>query len=134
MGTTRFSSIRDALEAEHSKAQTLRIVAYIGNKPAQPLLVEGLKRLEYRGYASAGLAAIHGNGLQIAKAVGRVANPEAELANPAPWGKLFSVSTMQRGRFAATRSRKRSTRSAKASGAGEPSRFSTPTPPSVRFG
>lgn len=55
------------------------IVAYIGNKPAQPLLLEGLKRLEYRGYDSAGLAAINGDGLQIAKAVGRVANLEAEL-------------------------------------------------------
>ncbi len=55
------------------------IVAYIGNKPAQPLLLEGLKRLEYRGYDSAGIAAINGDGLQIAKAVGRVANLEAEL-------------------------------------------------------
>ncbi len=55
------------------------IVAYIGNKQAQPLLVEGLKRLEYRGYDSAGVAAINGNGLQIAKAVGRVANLEDEL-------------------------------------------------------
>ena len=55
------------------------IVAYIGNKPAQPLLIEGLKRLEYRGYDSAGIAAINGEGLQIAKAVGRVANLEAEL-------------------------------------------------------
>jgi len=55
------------------------IVAYIGNKPAQPLLLEGLKRLEYRGYDSAGMAAINGKGLQLAKAVGRVANLEAEL-------------------------------------------------------
>ncbi len=55
------------------------IVAYIGNKPAQPLLLEGLKRLEYRGYDSAGMAAINGHGLQIVKAVGRVANLEAEL-------------------------------------------------------
>ncbi len=55
------------------------IVAYIGTKQAQPLLIEGLKRLEYRGYDSAGVAAINGNGLQIAKAVGRVANLEHEL-------------------------------------------------------
>jgi glucosamine--fructose-6-phosphate aminotransferase (isomerizing) len=55
------------------------IVAYIGNKQAQPLLIEGLKRLEYRGYDSAGVAAINGKGLQIAKAVGRVANLENEL-------------------------------------------------------
>ena len=55
------------------------IVAYIGNKPAQPLLLEGLKRLEYRGYDSAGIAAINGKGLQIIKAVGRVMNLEKEL-------------------------------------------------------
>jgi glucosamine--fructose-6-phosphate aminotransferase (isomerizing) len=55
------------------------IVAYIGNKPVQPLLVEGLKRLEYRGYDSAGVASIEGGKLQIAKAVGRVANLESEL-------------------------------------------------------
>tara|TARA_R110000737_G_scaffold2923_18_gene10007 strand:- start:106560 stop:108404 length:1845 start_codon:yes stop_codon:yes gene_type:complete len=58
------------------------IVAYIGNKPAQPLLLEGLKRLEYRGYDSAGIATINLDGnLQIAKAVGRVANLEAELVS-----------------------------------------------------
>lgn len=58
------------------------IVAYIGNKPAQPLLLEGLKRLEYRGYDSAGIATINPDGnLQIAKAVGRVANLEAELVS-----------------------------------------------------
>lgn len=55
------------------------IVAYIGNKQAQPLLLEGLKRLEYRGYDSSGIATINGDGLQIAKAVGRVVNLEAEL-------------------------------------------------------
>ena len=55
------------------------IVAYIGTKQAQPLLIEGLKRLEYRGYDSAGMAAINGSGLQIAKAVGRVSNLENEL-------------------------------------------------------
>ncbi len=54
------------------------IVAYIGSKPAQPLLLEGLKRLEYRGYDSAGLCILNGT-LQIAKAVGRVANLEAKL-------------------------------------------------------
>ena len=34
------------------------IVAYVGNKPVVPLLIEGLKRLEYRGYDSAGLAVV----------------------------------------------------------------------------
>jgi glucosamine--fructose-6-phosphate aminotransferase (isomerizing) len=49
------------------------IVAYIGRKTATPLLLEGLKRLEYRGYDSAGLAVLDGTGkLNIARSVGRV--------------------------------------------------------------
>jgi len=54
------------------------IVAYIGTKPARPLLIEGLKRLEYRGYDSAGLAIMNG-GLHVARAVGRVAMLEAKV-------------------------------------------------------
>ncbi|MFM8874080.1 MAG: glutamine--fructose-6-phosphate transaminase (isomerizing) [Phycisphaerales bacterium] len=49
------------------------IVAYIGKKPAATLLLEGLKRLEYRGYDSAGIAVANGSGtISIAKSVGRV--------------------------------------------------------------
>ncbi|MHC4429823.1 MAG: glutamine--fructose-6-phosphate transaminase (isomerizing), partial [Planctomycetota bacterium] len=47
------------------------IVAYIGHKSAQPVLLEGLKRLEYRGYDSAGLAVINST-LQVTRTVGRV--------------------------------------------------------------
>ncbi len=54
------------------------IVAYIGSRPAQQILVEGLKRLEYRGYDSAGVAILNG-GLNICRAVGRVANLEDKL-------------------------------------------------------
>ncbi|MFW6060846.1 MAG: glutamine--fructose-6-phosphate transaminase (isomerizing) [Phycisphaeraceae bacterium] len=51
------------------------IVAYVGSKSAAPLLVEGLKRLEYRGYDSAGLAMVlPRDGLQRVRAVGRVSN------------------------------------------------------------
>lgn len=55
------------------------IVAYLGNKPAVPLLLEGLKRLEYRGYDSAGIATLSERGLEIVRAVGRVANVEAKI-------------------------------------------------------
>ena len=55
------------------------IVAYVGNKPCQSLLLEGLKRLEYRGYDSAGIAMIEGGRIQIVKTVGRVANLEDRL-------------------------------------------------------
>ncbi|KAA0215645.1 MAG: glutamine--fructose-6-phosphate transaminase (isomerizing) [Leptolyngbya sp. PLA3] len=54
------------------------IVAYVGDRPATPILIEGLKRLEYRGYDSSGIAVI-GHNLQVVRAVGRVANLEAKV-------------------------------------------------------
>lgn len=48
------------------------IVAYVGNRNVSPLLIEGLKRLEYRGYDSSGVAVMTRDGIQIGKAVGRV--------------------------------------------------------------
>ncbi len=51
------------------------IVAYIGSKPARDLLLEGLKRLEYRGYDSAGMAVLCG-GVHVARTMGRVAGLE----------------------------------------------------------
>ena len=48
------------------------IVGYIGPKQAAPLLLEALEKLEYRGYDSAGLAILGGNGLSVCKAKGRL--------------------------------------------------------------
>ena len=42
------------------------IVGYVGPRIATPLLVEGLKRLEYRGYDSAGIAVMNGKGVELA--------------------------------------------------------------------
>lgn len=56
------------------------IVAYIGHRDAAPLIVKGLKRLEYRGYDSAGIALLHTNELQVFKKKGKVAALEAELS------------------------------------------------------
>jgi glutamine---fructose-6-phosphate transaminase (isomerizing) len=56
------------------------IVAYVGNKPVSPLLIEGLKRLEYRGYDSAGVAVIAPGGVEICKSLGRVSVLEDKLA------------------------------------------------------
>src|SRR5205809_6608496 len=59
------------------------IVAYVGRKIAQPLLIEGLKRLEYRGYDSAGIAVIdHSGGLHIRRAVGRISVLESAIKSP----------------------------------------------------
>ena len=56
------------------------IIAYVGNKDVAPLLVEGLKRLEYRGYDSAGVAvATPDDGVQIERSVGRVSVLETSL-------------------------------------------------------
>lgn len=55
------------------------IVGYIGNRDTQSVLLEGLKKLEYRGYDSAGIAVFTSNGLKIAKSLGRLANLESKL-------------------------------------------------------
>ncbi len=52
------------------------IVGYIGPKVATPMLVEGLKRLEYRGYDSAGVATLNGKGLETRRAAGKIAKLE----------------------------------------------------------
>jgi glutamine---fructose-6-phosphate transaminase (isomerizing) len=55
------------------------IVAYIGSQNAAPILMEGLFRLEYRGYDSAGIAVMTARGSQVCKQVGRVRELEAAL-------------------------------------------------------
>ena len=50
------------------------IVGYIGNKKATPILINGLLRLEYRGYDSAGISTIEKEGLSVMKDKGRVKN------------------------------------------------------------
>jgi len=56
------------------------IVGYIGRKKALPFLVEGLKRLEYRGYDSAGVALMENGQVAVTRAVGRISNLEKKLA------------------------------------------------------
>ncbi|MBI4429875.1 MAG: glutamine--fructose-6-phosphate transaminase (isomerizing) [Ignavibacteriales bacterium] len=55
------------------------IVGYIGPKNSLPILLEGLKRLEYRGYDSAGVALSHGGKILIRKRTGKVAELKAEI-------------------------------------------------------
>jgi glucosamine--fructose-6-phosphate aminotransferase (isomerizing) len=55
------------------------IVGYVGSKDAVGIIVEGLKRLEYRGYDSAGVAVLTGDGLQVRRAPGRLKGLEALL-------------------------------------------------------
>ncbi|MBN2591273.1 MAG: glutamine--fructose-6-phosphate transaminase (isomerizing) [Sedimentisphaerales bacterium] len=58
------------------------IVAYLGKKMAQPILIEGLKRLEYRGYDSAGVALLGCDGIKITKTKGRISALEQILEKP----------------------------------------------------
>jgi glutamine---fructose-6-phosphate transaminase (isomerizing) len=55
------------------------IVGYVGSKVASPLLIEGLKRLEYRGYDSAGISTMNGKGLDTRKAKGKINQLEAVM-------------------------------------------------------
>jgi glucosamine--fructose-6-phosphate aminotransferase (isomerizing) len=55
------------------------IMGVVGSEPAVGILVEGLRRLEYRGYDSAGLACVSGSQLELRRAVGKLANLEKAL-------------------------------------------------------
>ena len=56
------------------------IVGYIGHREAYPIIINGLKRLEYRGYDSAGIALYDGAKIQLAKTKGKVVDLEAQVA------------------------------------------------------
>ncbi len=55
------------------------IVGYIGHREAYPIIMEGLKRLEYRGYDSAGIALFDGTDIQLSKTKGKVADLETRV-------------------------------------------------------
>ncbi len=55
------------------------IVAYLGQKPAKPILLEGLKRLEYRGYDSSGLALVQEGSMEVHRSVGRISALEETI-------------------------------------------------------
>src|SRR5438128_1425504 len=56
------------------------IVGYAGKRQAVPILLDGLKRLEYRGYDSAGVAVLTGGAIEISRSVGKLANLDERLA------------------------------------------------------
>ncbi len=60
------------------------IVGYIGNKEAYPIILNGLKRLEYRGYDSAGIAIYNGKSIQLHKTKGKVADLEFKINKKEP--------------------------------------------------
>src|SRR6266404_7728434 len=60
------------------------IVGYIGKKTAAPILTEGMRRLEYRGYDSAGLAVLQDGGVQVRKKKGKIDEGLAQLLQQQP--------------------------------------------------
>lgn len=64
------------------------IVGYIGNKKASNFLIEGLSKLEYRGYDSAGIAVINNGAVEIRKHKGRLSNLVEELENNSADGTI----------------------------------------------
>lgn len=61
------------------------IVGYIGEKEAAPILLDGLKKLEYRGYDSAGIAVLDNNVISVSKTTGRIKNLDDKTAG----GKIY---------------------------------------------
>ena len=72
------------------------IVGYIGHRDAYPIIINGLKRLEYRGYDSAGIALYDGTQIELAKTKGKVVDLE-QRANGSiskkrnPWYWSYSL-------------------------------------------
>lgn len=64
------------------------IVGYIGKKEAAPILLEGLRKLEYRGYDSAGVAVLKHDKLQVVKSEGKLSFLESKLLRNNPTGNI----------------------------------------------
>src|SRR3989454_1448273 len=64
------------------------IVGYVGPQDSVPILMEGLRRLEYRGYDSAGVAILNGDGLKVEKTAGKIAMLEERINATHPSGTL----------------------------------------------
>lgn len=64
------------------------IVGYVGRKPATKFLIDGLSKLEYRGYDSAGIAVVEDGGVSIVKQKGRLTNLEKALKGKAVEGTI----------------------------------------------
>src|ERR1700709_2075737 len=67
------------------------IVGYVGTEPCVPILLDGLRRLEYRGYDSAGVVVLKDGNLEVRKCIGRIASL-ADLIKSAPIDGALGIS------------------------------------------
>src|SRR6476469_3141057 len=66
------------------------IIGYVGSRDVVPVLIGGLRKLEYRGYDSAGIAVVNGNGVDVVRAEGKLTNLESKL-NEKPLHGTFGM-------------------------------------------
>src|SRR5688572_32590377 len=66
------------------------IIGYIGSKPVVPVLLDGLRRMEYRGYDSAGVALVGAEGISLRRSAGKLANLETAIETD-PIDGLYGV-------------------------------------------
>jgi len=66
------------------------IIGYIGSKPVVPVLIEGLRKMEYRGYDSAGVAVVSPEGIALRRSAGKLANLESAIRSE-PVEGLYGV-------------------------------------------
>jgi glutamine---fructose-6-phosphate transaminase (isomerizing) len=76
------------------------IVGYVGNRPALSIVLDGLRRLEYRGYDSAGVAVIDGDAVLTEKRAGKLANLEKALADRSGDGIAYGSTGIGHTRWA----------------------------------
>jgi glucosamine--fructose-6-phosphate aminotransferase (isomerizing) len=76
------------------------IVGYVGNRPALSIVLDGLRRLEYRGYDSAGVAVINNDALLVQKRAGKLANLEKALVERAADGIAIGSTAIGHTRWA----------------------------------
>ena len=66
------------------------IIGYIGSKPVVPVLLDGLRRMEYRGYDSAGVALVGADGITLRRSAGKLSNLETTIRNE-PLDGLYGI-------------------------------------------
>ena len=74
------------------------IIGYIGSKPVVPVLIDGLRRMEYRGYDSAGVALVSPEGISLRRSAGKLSNLETSIRSE-PIDGLFVCGEMLGGLF-----------------------------------